>query len=450
MTSSDLLPSFFSTPAMSEIFSLRAQLRAMARFEWALGCALEAAGIAENGSAQAIEPLRSADFFDLPALMAESLEAGNLAIPFVRQLTAAVLKNSEAAARWVHYGATSQDVLDTAMVLQMRDGLLEIRRTLDAVDEALAKQIGRHARTVMLGRTWLQPGAPVTLGLKLAGTLAALRRHQQRLRDAAGPALVIQFGGAVGTLGSLGEHASAVSAELARRLDLAEPTIPWHTQRDSLVAMAQALALLTGTVGKFARDISLLMQAEVAEVAEPAGEGRGGSSAMPHKRNPVLCARVLAAAARTPGLVATLLSAMPQEHERGLGLWQAEWESIPEIFRLCSAALAASLQIADGLEADTQRMRANLDATRGLALSESVSAALALRIGRTAAHALVHRASAQVQESHRSLESVLLSMPEVTDRLNAAEIHRLLDPDEYLGSAQRFVEQVLEERDADI
>ncbi len=446
--SDSLIPSMFSTPAMSEIFSLPGQLRAMMRFEWALACALEKTGIAEGGSGSVLEPLRDACFVDLAALMAESKEAGNLAIPLLRQLTAAVRERSETAARWVHFGATSQDVLDTAIVLQMRDALAEIQRVMDAMDRALAKQIRLHASTLMTGRTWLQPGPPITLGLKFAGTLAALHRHRARLASAADRALRLEFGGAVGTLAALGARGAAVSAEVARLLELQEAVIPWHTQRDNLVEVAQALALLTGSLGKFARDISLLMQAEVAEVAEPPGEGRGGSSTMPHKRNPVLCAQVLAAATRTPGLVATLLSAMPQEHERGVGLWQAEWETIPEIFRLCAAALAAALCIAEGLEVDAQKMRANLDATLGLALSEAVSVALASKVGRTTAHEIVRRASAQVEKSRQTLESVLLSMPDVTEHLRPAEIRRLLDPEQYLGSAQQFIDHVLGEGDA--
>lgn len=438
----------FSTPAMDEIFSPRAQLRAMMRFEWALSRALEDAGIASIGSASALELLLDAEFADLPALLAEAVDDGNLAIPFVRQLTAAVRKKSAPAARWVHFGATSQDVLDTALVLQMRDALAEIQKSMGALEGALAMQVRRHASTVMMGRTWLQPGPPTTLGLKLAGTLAALHRHKARLASTAGRALRLQFGGAVGTVAALGAQGAAVSAAIARSLDLQEATIPWHTQRDSLVETAQTLALLVGTLGKFARDISLLMQAEVAEVAEPAKEGRGGSSAMPHKHNPVLCARVLAAAARVPGLAATLLAAMPQEHERGLGLWQAEWETVPEIFCLSSSALTAAIEIAEGLQVDSRRMRANLDATLGLALSEAVSAALACKVGRKAAHDLVRRASTQVEQSRQTLESVLLSMPEVTAHLDTAEIRRLLDPDQYLGGAHRFIEQVLRESDA--
>jgi 3-carboxy-cis,cis-muconate cycloisomerase len=355
----------------------------------------------------------------------------------------------EAAARAIHLGATSQDVLDTALVLQMRDALALIVAAIERMEYALAGQVRAHADTLMTGRTWLQPGPPTTLGLKLAGTLVALRRHRARIHQSAERALVIQFGGAVGTLAALGPAGAAVSAELARILDLKEPILPWHTQRDNVVEVAQVLALLTGTLGKLARDIALLMQAEVGEVSEPLRAGRGGSSTMPHKRNPVACAAVLAAAARLPGLLSTMLTAMPQEHERGLGLWQAEWETLPEIFRLSAAALERSIEIAEGLTVDAARMQENFDATLRMPLSEAVVAALAPKIGRSAAHGILERAILQASSGNHPLANILKSLPEVTVHLSDAEIDRLLEPGEYLGSARRFIERALGESDAD-
>jgi 3-carboxy-cis,cis-muconate cycloisomerase len=440
---------FFSTPEMTAIFSPSAQLRAMMRFEWALSCALEKAGLAERGSGSALEGLLNAQFVDVEALTREAIDAGNIAIPFIRQLTMAVKRTNDAASRTVHLGATSQDVLDSALILQMREALREIGARIDRLSDALTSQIHTHAGTLMLGRTWLQPGPPTTLGLKLAGTLAALRRHRARIDAAAERALVLQFGGAVGTLASLGSSAAQVSTELARILELQEPDIPWHTQRDNLVEVAQVLALLVGSLGKLAKDVALLMQAEMGEVFEPLEEGRGGSSTMPHKRNPVACAAVLAAAARIPGLVSTLLSAMPQEHERGLGLWQAEWETIPEVFCLTAAALRRSAEIAEGLEVDAKRMRKNFEDLRGMALSEAVSAALALKTGRATAHELLRKATSEVMATGQPLESVLNGMPEVRLHLNSDEIQRLLQPEEYLGSAQRFIDRVLRGSNAD-
>jgi 3-carboxy-cis,cis-muconate cycloisomerase len=435
---------FFSTPEMNSIFSPATQLRAMMRFEWALSCALEKAGIAEPGSGAALEPFLDAGFVDPDTLQHEALDAGNIAIPFIRQLTAHVSAHNAAAARTIHLGATSQDVLDTALVLQMRDALRIITSAMDRCSDAMARQVRAHAGTILTGRTWLQPGPPTTLGLKLAGTLAALKRHRARIDAVAERAIVLQFGGAVGTLASLGQEGSIVSQELARVLNLKEPELPWHTQRDSLVEIAQVLALLVSSLGKFAHDLALLMQAEVGEAFEPAGEGRGGSSTMPHKRNPVACAAILAAAARAPGLVATLLTAMPQEHERGLGRWQAEWDAVPEIFCHAASALDRSAEIVEGLEVDGARMRKNLDSLHGLTLSEAVSSSLASKIGRSEAHDLLRRAISQANLSTATLEAALKAMPEVTAHLSGEEIHRLLQPENYLGSAQRFIDRVLE------
>ena len=441
--SSESTAFLFSTPEMTETFSFLRQLRAMMRFEWALTCALEKQGIAEAGSGRVLEKLLDAKFVEKELLERDAFEAGNIAIPFVKQLTAEVKRENEPAARAIHLGATSQDVLDTALVLQMQEALRLILAAIDRLDLALAKQVQTHAETVMTGRTWLQPGPPTTFGLKLAGTLAALRRHRARIHAAADRALVVQFGGAVGTLAALGSAGVEVSTELARILELKEPEIPWHTQRDNLAEIAEVLALLVGSLGKFAKDIALLMQTEVGEASEPTGEGRGGSSTMPQKQNPVACATVLACAARAPGLVATMLVAMPQEHERGLGLWQAEWETLPEIFKLAASALARSIEIVDGLKVDAKRMASNLDAMLGRAQSEAVSAALAQRVGRVAAHEILRKAIAKSRETGQHLSVILKTVPEVTAHLTDGEIDLLLQPRAYLGSTRHFIKRVL-------
>jgi len=435
----------FSTPEMTRIFSLHAQLCAMMRFEWALTCSLEKQGVALAGSGAELEKLLDADFVKLELLRTEALDAGNIAIPFVHQLTTKVKSASEGASRAIHLGATSQDVLDTALVLQIREALNLILPAIERLDAALTKQVRMHAETMLTGRTWLQPGPPTTLGLKLAGTLSALRRHRRRIKAAAERVLVLQFGGAVGTLSALGSAGAEVSREVARILDLREPELPWHTQRDNLVEVAALLALLAGSLGKFAKDVALLMQAEIAEASEPVKEGRGGSSTMPQKRNPVACAAVLACVARFPGLVATLLSAMPQEHERGLGLWQAEWQALPETFTLTAALLARSIEIAEDLEVDAAQMRRNLHARLGLAQAEAVSIALTEKLGRSPAHELVRIAVGRVNETHQHLANVLQAMPEVTAHLSAREIDRLLDARAYLGSARRFIDRVLDD-----
>lgn len=446
---SDGLNSFlFSTPEMTRVFSREGQLRAMMRFEWALTCALENHGLAETGSNNVLESLLDASFVDTALLIQDARGAGNVAIPFVKQLTAAVKAHNEGAARSIHLGATSQDVLDSALVLQIREAVQLLDVAVEQLEGALIDQVQKHRHTVLMGRTWLQAGPPTTLGLKLAGSLAALRRDRDRIRSAAARMLVVAFGGAVGTLAALGTKGGAVSAELARILDLQEPPLPWHTHRDNLVEIVQVLAILTGTLAKFARDVVLLMQSEVAEAAEAHSEDRGGSSTMPHKHNPVACAAVIATNARMPGLASTMLHAMSQEHERGLGLWQAEWDTVPEAFRLTAAALAYSIEIAQGLQVDAARMRSNLDSLLGLPLSEAVNAALAPKMGRAAAHDLLRTAAERAAAERRNLADVLKQMPQVTTHLTDAEIDRLLDPRAYLGSAQRFISRVLGEADA--
>ncbi len=448
MSNEGLNSFLFSTPEMTRVFSSGEQLRAMTRFEWALTCALESNGRAEPGSGAVLEQLLTAEFIDVNALILEARDAGNVAIPFVRQLTAAAMELSESAARPIHLGATSQDVLDTALVLQIREATQVLETSLDRLDSALLNQVKKHRHTVMQGRTWLQPGPPTTLGLKLAGTLAAMRRDRQRIHEAAERTLVLQFGGAVGTLASLGDAGEAISAQLARLLNLIEPVLPWHTQRDNLVVIVQVLAILTGSLAKLGRDIALLMQAEVSEASEERNHGRGGSSTMPHKHNPVASAALIAIHSKMPGLVSTVLYAMPQEHERGLGLWQAEWDAVPEAFRMASASVAYAIDIAEGLTADEARMQANMEATLGLPLAEAVNAALAPKMGRAAAHTLLRSAADRATTENRQLSDVLKQMPEVLVHLNSKEIDESLDPNNYLGSAQRFIARVVGDEDA--
>jgi 3-carboxy-cis,cis-muconate cycloisomerase len=439
---------FFSSAAMDRVFSRTNQLRQMVRFEWALSAALESAGIAREGAAAAVEPFLTAEFVNVQKLDEQALNAGNLAIPLVGQLTAAVRSRDEEAARHIHLGATSQDVLDTALVLQIGEGLKLIDGSLRELDMHWARQAHDYAGTILAGRTWLQAGPPVTLGLKIAGWLAALRRHRQRLQLIIEGAVVLQFGGAVGTLAALGDKGTAVSAALAHTLNLREAEVPWHTHRDNLAEVATVLGLLVGTLGKVARDVSLLMQTEVAEVSEPAEDGRGGSSTMPHKRNPVASAIVLSAAIRVPGLVATLLTAMVQEHERGLGSWQAEWETLPEIFRLTATALDRTLEIARGMHVDSAKMAANLKASLDLPLAEAVSVALAAHVGRARAHDLVQQASQRAVGAGRHLREILQEDAEIRKHLNASDIERLMDPGNYLGSTRVFIARVLGEDEA--
>jgi 3-carboxy-cis,cis-muconate cycloisomerase len=447
---SDGLNSFlFSTPDMSRVFSVGAQLRAMMRFEWALTCALETHGLAEAGSGTELASLFDADFVDIGALERHAKEAGNIAIPFVEQLTSVVHARNDRAARAIHLGATSQDLLDTALVLEMKEAVKLIESATARLETALVNQVRKHRDTLMTGRTWLQAGPPTTLGLKLAGTVEALRRHRARIQSAAERALILEFGGAVGTLASLGEAGGDVSRELARLLGLKEARIPWHSQRDGVVEVVQVLANVTGSLAKFARDVALLMQAEVSELSEGANEGRGGSSTMPHKRNPVACAAVIAAHEKMPGLAVTMLHSMPHEHERGLGLWQAGWETVPEAFRLTAAALNSAVDIAEGLEVDPKRMRSNFDALLGMSMAEAVSTTLESKIGRLEAHKLLREATKRARTEKRHLRDILKEIPEVTEHVNEEDINRLLEPKTYLGSSHRFIARVLGELGAD-
>jgi 3-carboxy-cis,cis-muconate cycloisomerase len=284
--------------------------------------------------------------------------------------------------------------------------------------------------------------------LKAAGALSAVERHRARLQELRPRVLVVQLGGASGTLAALGADGLRVAAALAEELELGLPDVPWHAQRDRIAEVATALGLLVGTLGKIARDVSLLMQTEVGEAFEPAAPGKGGSSTMPHKRNPVGCSVVLAAAIRVPGLVATMLTAMVQEHERGLGDWHAEWDTLPEICCLAAGALAQLDQVLDGLELDPARMAENLEATRGLILAEAVTMALGGKIGRLPAHHLVEDACRRAASERRHLREVLGEDPEVRKHLSAEDLQRLLDPANYVGQAEALVERALGARAA--
>ncbi|KFX71761.1 3-carboxy-cis,cis-muconate cycloisomerase [Pseudomonas taeanensis MS-3] len=443
--SNQLFDAYFTQPAMRAIFSDHGRVQGMLDFEAALARAEASSGLIPQAAVPFIVNACHAEGYDFAALAQAIVTAGNSAIPLVKALGRQVAAQSTEAERYVHLGATSQDAMDSGLILQLRAAIALLEQDLAQLAAALAVQAERHADTPLAGRTWLQHATPVTLGMKLAGVLGAITRNRQRLAELKPRLLVLQFGGASGSLAALGEQAWPVSEALARELDLQLPEQPWHTQRDRLVEFASLLGLISGSLGKFGRDISLLMQTEAAEVFEPAAPGRGGSSTMPHKRNPVSAAVLIGAATRAPGLVATMFSAMPQEHERSLGLWHAEWDTLPELCCLVSGALQQALLLVPGLEVDAARMRANLDLTQGLVLAEAVSIALAQRIGRDAAHHLLEQCCKQAVLEGVHLRQVLGSNAEVNAQLSAEEIDRLLDPALYLGQARRWVERAVAE-----
>jgi 3-carboxy-cis,cis-muconate cycloisomerase len=289
----------------------------------------------------------------------------------------------------------------------------------------------------------MQHAQPTTFGLKIAGWLDAIMRHQDRLQALRARVCVLQFGGATGTLASLGDSGLTVATALAKDLSLALPDLPWHTHRDRMAELATTFGLLTGTLGKIARDIALHAQTEIAELAEPVAQGRGGSSTMPHKRNPVACSAVLACAMRVPALVSTMLTAMVQEQERALGGWQAEWETLPEIASLTSSALNQLREVVSGLSVDAARMRSNIELTQGLVMAEAVSLALAQQVGRAVAHEMIEEACHSALESGRTLLEVLNSDPRIPKEFSSSRLADLFDPARYQGEAPAFVERVL-------
>ena len=439
--SNQLFDAYFTGKAMGAVFCDHGRVQAMLDFEAALARAQASTGLIPSSAVAPIEAACRAELYDFEALGLAIASAGNSAIPLVKALGKQIASVSPEAERYVHLGATSQDVMDSGLVLQLRAALELIEQDLQQLGEVLAQQAQRYATTPLAGRTWLQQATPVTLGMKIAGWLGAVTRSRQRLQALKPRLLSLQFGGASGTLAALGEQALPVAHALAAELKLALPDQPWHTQRDRLVEFGAVLGLVAGSLGKMGRDISLLMQTEAAEVFEPSAPGKGGSSTMPHKRNPVGSAVLISAATRVPGLLSTLFSAMPQEHERSLGLWHAEWETLPQICCLVAGALAQALNIAQGLEVDAERMAQNLDLTHGLVLAEAVSIELAQRVGRETAHHLLEQCCKRAVAEHRHLRAVLGDEPEITAQLSAAELDRLLDPAHYLGQATTWVER---------
>ncbi|RKS23673.1 3-carboxy-cis,cis-muconate cycloisomerase [Pseudomonas sp. WPR_5_2] len=443
-----LFDAYFTARDMRDVFCDQGRVQAMLDFEAALARAEARVGLIPQSAVAPIEAACQAGHFDFVALGEAIATAGNSAIPLVKALGKQIASKDAEAERYVHLGATSQDVMDSGLVLQLRRALELIDSDLAQLGQNLASQAQRYVATPLAGRTWLQHATPVTLGMKIAGWLGAVTRSRQRLQELKPRLLVLQFGGASGTLAALGEQAMPIARALAEELQLSLPDQPWHTQRDRLVEFGSVLGLIAGSLGKLGRDISLLMQTEAGEVFEPSAPGKGGSSTMPHKRNPVGAAVLIGAATRVPGLLSTLFSAMPQEHERSLGLWHAEWETLPEICCLVSGSLKQALLVTRGLEVDAGRMARNLDLTQGLVLAEAVSIVLAQRVGRDTAHHLLEQCCKRAVAEQRHLRAVLGDEPQVTAELSAQELDHLLDPAHYLGQARTWVERAVAEHSA--
>jgi 3-carboxy-cis,cis-muconate cycloisomerase len=429
----------FTTPEMAAIFSAEAHVRQMLRFEAALARAEARVGVIPAEGADAIASACRVEQFDVAALYREAKVAGTLAIPLVRALTEHA---GDAGRKWVHWGATSQDAIDTALMLQMSEGLDLLIGDVLRMCASCAALAERHRATLMVGRTLLQQALPITFGLKAARWLALTTRQALALREQRARSLALQFGGAVGTLAALGDNAMAVAEQLAVELGLPLPDLPWHAERDRVANIAAALGVGAGAMAKIAHDVALLAQTEVGEVSEASAPGKGGSSAMPQKHNPVDATLALAASRLATGQVPVILGAMAQEHERAAGGWQAEWAAIPELFRATAGAVAHVAQVVAGLQADVDRMHVNLDQSNGLVMAEALTMALAPRLGRPEAQRLVEELARRVQSGVTLCEAAL-GEPQVCAILSEDEITRALDPAGYLGNADRLIDRAL-------
>ncbi len=430
----------YGTDAMRAAMGEHAFLQRMLDVEAALARAQSRLGIVPPEAAAAITAAADATRLDLPALAAATRNTGYPVVGLVKQLTALAGPD---AGKWTHWGATTQDIMDTALVLQMRQGLALVRAELIALNTALAALARTHRDTLMAGRTHLQHALPTTFGCKVAVWLSPLLSMVERLDQMRPRVERLQFGGAAGTLASLGERGLLVTEELARELGLAVPDAPWHVARDGIGEAVNLLGLICGSLSKMATDIILLMQTEVAEVNEPHVPGRGGSSTMPQKRNPISCEYIIAQSRGVHALVPQVLAAMAQDQERGTGPWQAEALAVGQAFNLTHGALAQARFLAEGLQVDPARMRRNLDSTCGLIAAEQVMMGLAPVLGRGEAHHVVNHACDRALADGIPLAEALMQEPEVTSRVTRAQVLALCEPANYLGSAGLFVDRVL-------
>ena len=435
-----VLGALYGTDEMRATMGERAFLQRMLDVEAALARAQARLGILPPEAADAITRAAMVDRLDIAELAAATRNTGYPVVGLVQQLSR--LAGPEAG-KWTHWGATTQDIMDSAVVLQVRQAFSLLRADLMGLNAALGQLANTHRHTVMAGRTHLQQALPVTFGYKVAVWLSPLITMQERLEQLRPRVEKLQFGGAAGTLASLGGGGVAVQQELGRELGLIVPDIPWHVARDGLAEAVCFLGLLTGALSKLATDVMLLMQTEVAEVAEPHVDGRGGSSTMPQKRNPIACEYILAQTRGVHALVPQMLAAMTQDLERGTGPWQAEPLAIGQAFLLTHGALVQARVIAEGLTVDTVRMRRNLDSTGGLIVAEQVMMGLAPSLGRGEAHHVVHHACDLALAQGITLASALLRDQQVNARLTPPEVAALCDPSNYLGSTQVFIDNVL-------
>ena len=430
----------FTTEAMRRVFSDENRVQRYLDIEAALARVQARLGIIPKEAADEIVRHCNAAEYDFALLKKQTERIGYPVLPVVQQLVALC---RDGLGEWCHWGATTQDITDTATVMQIREALTLIEGDLDRIADALAALARKYRDTPMAGRSNLQQAVPITFGYKMATLLAGFERHKERLAQLRARVLVGEFGGAAGTLSSLGGQGLATQAELMKELKLGQPAISWHTVRDTIAEVGCFLGLVTGSCGKIAFDIKLMMQTEVEELYEPFHEGRGSSSTMPQKRNPISSVYITALTAVVRQQVAALLDAMVEDHERATGPWEIEWIVLPEIFCYTAGALAQTEFVLTGLQIDEKKMRANLDLTKGLIVSEAVMMGLGPFLGRQYAHDLVYDICRQVVATGRPLVDLLAENEEVTKHLDRAALAKLCDPANYLGEAGAMVDRVL-------
>jgi 3-carboxy-cis,cis-muconate cycloisomerase len=430
----------FSTAEMRQVFSDEARTAYYLEIEAGLAKAQARLGIIPEKAAQEIVRQCKIENIDLARLKQQTERIGYPILGVVQQIVSLC---ADGLGEWCHWGATTQDITDTAAVLQIRDALKLVEKDMEAIAKSLADLSRRYRDTPMAGRSNLQQAVPLTFGFKMATLLAAMQRHRERLAQMRPRVLVGEFAGAVGTLASLGADGLKVQAELMQELGLGQPEIAWHTVRDRIGEVGCFLGLVTGTLGKISMDVKLLMQTEVAEVYEPFHEGRGSSSTMPQKRNPVASLYIHSTAALVRQHVAALLEAAVADHERSTGPWEIEWIALPEIFLLASGTLAQTKHMVAGLEVDAKKMRANLDLTLGMVVSEAVMMGLGPHLGRQRAHDLVYDICRKVATTGEPLVDLLAKDTDISKHLTRAELEKMCDPAGYLGLAGEMVDRVL-------
>jgi len=438
---SAIFGNLFSTEAMRQVWSDENRTRKYLDIEAALARVQARLGIIPAKAAAEIVRNCRLERIDLSKLRAQTERIGYPVLGVVQQL---VELCADGLGEWCHWGATTQDITDTATVLQIREGLVLIEDDLSAISAAIAELASRHRDTPMIGRSNLQQAVPVTFGYKMAGILSAIERHRARLAELRPRVLMGEFAGAAGTLASLGQGGLETQAGLMKELGLAQPAIAWHTLRDTIAEVGCFLGLVTGTLGKLAMDVKLMMQTEVGEAYEPFAHGRGSSSTMPQKRNPISSCYIHACASVVRQQVAALLDAMLADHERSTGPWEIEWIALPEAFLLTAGALNQAKAVVAGLEVDAKRMRANLDSTKGLVVSEAVMMGLAPYLGRERAHDLVYDLCREAIRQDRSLLDLLSENAAITKHVDRKKLGELCDPSNYLGLSGVMVDRVLE------